>query len=266
MSDGDGVRASALAPAKVNLTLHVTGRRADGRHALDSVVAFADLGDEVTVGPGDGLAVHGPFAAGVPTDGRNLVLRALAAAGLRRAVTIDKRLPHPGGIGGGSSDAATVLRLAGAALGTDALMALGADVPVCLAGRASRMRGAGEVVEPLALPPLAAVLVHPGLHLPTGEVFAALERRDNPGHGDRPGADALGWLAAQRNDLEAPAIRLAPGVADALAAIRATGAAVARMSGSGATCFGLYRDGAQAARAAAALDRPGWWVRACTLR
>lgn len=258
--------ASALAPAKVNLTLHVTGRRSDGMHLLDSIVAFADMGDVVSVGLGDGLRVHGPYAVGVPTDGRNLILRALDTAGLRRAVVLDKRLPHPGGIGGGSSDAATALRLAGARPGLGDLMALGADLPVCLAARASRMRGAGEAVEPIALSPLHAVLVHPGLDLPTGDVFRALRSAENPGHADMPGADALGWLAAQRNDLESPALSLAPALADVLDAIRGTGAAVARMSGSGATCFGLYRHGEAAARAATSLERPGWWVRACTLR
>jgi 4-diphosphocytidyl-2-C-methyl-D-erythritol kinase len=260
---------TALAPAKVNLTLHVTGRRGDGRHLLDSVVMFADLGDLLTVGPGDGLTVTGPFAAGVPTNGRNLIVRALAAAGLTRAVTLDKRLPHPGGIGGGSSDAATALRLAGARLGPEALLALGADLPVCMAAGASRMRGIGEVVEPLALPPLHAVLLHPGLDAPTGAVFAALARRENPGHDTVPeGLDApafTDWLAAQRNDLEAPAETVAPGIAAALDALRGAGARLGRMSGSGATCFGLFPDAAAARTAAAALDRPGWWARACVL-
>ena len=258
--------ASALAPAKVNLTLHVTGRRPDGMHLLDSVVAFADIGDVVTVGPGHGLTVTGPFAAGVPTDGRNLIVRALDACGLRRAVALDKRLPHPGGIGGGSSDAAAALRLAGAAPDAVTLLSLGADLPVCMAARASRMRGVGEVVEPMVLPPLDAVLVHPGVDLPTGDVFRELACAENAGHGAMPEGDVLNWLAAQRNDLEVAALSLAPELADVLAAIRATGAAVARMSGSGATCFGLYADGAAATRAAAALDRRGWWVRACTLR
>lgn len=268
-SDAGGVTEGAvpaLAPAKVNLTLHVTGRRGDGMHMLDSIVAFADLGDIVTVGPGDGLAVTGPFAAGVPTDARNLIVRALRLAGLRRAVTLDKRLPHPAGLGGGSSDAAAILRLSGATPDVDALLTLGADLPVCMVARASRMRGIGEVVLPLDLPPLHALLVHPGVAVPTGDVFRALARADNPGHAEVPGTDVLGWLAAQRNDLEAPAQSVAPGIADALAAIRSTGAAVARMSGSGATCFGLYADAAASRGAAAALAQPGWWVRDCVLR
>ena len=258
--------APIRAPAKVNLALHVTGRRADGRHDLDSLVAFADVGDRLTVAPGDGLTVTGPFAQGVPTDDRNIVRRALAAAGTTRAVALDKRLPHAAGLGGGSSDAAAVLRAVGADLGTDALMALGADVPVCLHGRAARMRGAGEAVEPTPLPPLHAVLVNPGAAVPTGAVFAALERRDNPGMGAVPAEDPVDWLATRRNDLEAPALAIAPAIGDALAALRTTGAAVARMSGSGGTCFGLYGTAEAARGAAARLSRPGWWVVPCVLR
>ena len=258
-----------LAPAKVNLALHVVGRRADGLHALDSLVAFADLGDRLTLAAGDGLTVTGPFAAGVPTDDRNLIRRALAAAGAPRAVTLDKRLPHPAGLGGGSSDAAAALRAVGADLSAEALMALGADLPVCMGARAARMTGAGEGVAPVALPPLAAVLVNPGVPVPTGAVFAGLDRVDGAGMGDLPeDADAEGWirwLRGRRNDLEAPARALAPEVGAALDAIAATGAALARMSGSGATCFGLYPDAAGAGAASARIARPGWWVAACTL-
>ena len=258
-----------LAPAKVNLTLHVTGLRPDGRHALDSVVAFADVGDRLTVGPGDGLRVTGPFAAGVPTDGTNLIARALAAVGARRAVTLDKRLPYAAGLGGGTSDAAAVLRAVGARLDGAAMMARGADLPVCLLGRAARMRGAGEAVAPLALPSLPAVLANPGVPVPTGAVFAALERRDGAPMPDPPAfADATGvirWLGACRNDLEPPAIRLAPAIADCLAALRGAGAGLARMSGSGGTSVGLFASAAAARAAAAALARPGWWVAACRL-
>ncbi|WGH79567.1 4-(cytidine 5'-diphospho)-2-C-methyl-D-erythritol kinase [Jannaschia ovalis] len=259
---------SVLAPAKVNLTLHVTGRRADGYHLLDSIVAFADLGDRLTVGPGDGLIVTGPFAAGVPTDDGNLIRRALALAGTPRAVALDKRLPHPAGLGGGSSDAAAVLRAVGADLSPEYLLTLGADLPVCMGARAARMRGIGEVVVPVPLPPLAAVLVNPGLAVPTGRVFAGLRTADNPGHDALPEGDAaawMDWLAAQRNDLEEPALALAPEIAEMLAALRAEGAAVARMSGSGATCFGLWPDRGQAEAAAGRLVRSGWWGRACTL-
>lgn len=259
-----------FAPAKINLTLHVTGRRADGYHLLDSLVAFADLGDRLTGAPGDGLTVTGPFAAGVPSDERNLVCRALRLAGAPRAVTLDKRLPHPGGIGGGSSDAAAALRLVGATLSAVDLMSLGADLPVCLSARASRMRGIGGEVTAVDLPQLHGVLVHPGVAVPTQAVFAALERTDGAGLGplpDWPDAAALTrWLMAQRNDLEAPATGIAPVIAEALAALRHAGAAPARMSGSGATCFGLFPSRARAEAAAAGLARSGWWVRAASFR
>ncbi|KIT16642.1 4-(cytidine 5'-diphospho)-2-C-methyl-D-erythritol kinase [Jannaschia aquimarina] len=259
-----------VAPAKVNLSLHVTGRRADGRHDLDSLVAFADVGDRLTVAPGDRLSVSGPFAAGVPTDDSNLIRRALREAGERRNVALDKRLPHPAGIGGGSSDAAAVLRAVGTDLSVETLMALGADLPVCLLARGARMRGAGERVEPVDLPPLPAVLVNPGVPVPTGAVFAGLARRDNAPMPDRlpdwPDAAALtDWLTGMRNDLEPPARALAPPIDEALAALRDSGADLARMSGSGATCFGLYADKTGAERAAAALGRPDWWVQATVL-
>jgi 4-diphosphocytidyl-2-C-methyl-D-erythritol kinase len=262
-------RLAGFAPAKVNLTLHVTGRRADGYHLLDSLVAFADVGDHLTSAPGDGLTVTGPFAAGVPVGDENLIRRALRLAGSARAITLDKQLPHPAGLGGGSSDAAAALRLVGADLPVGDLLALGADVPVCAVGRGARMRGIGDRVTPVTLPPLHAVLVNPGLSVATPQVFAALETSRNAGMDDLPGwadTDALiDWLIAQRNDLEGPAITVAPDIVGVLGAIRATGAAVTRMSGSGATCFGLYPDVAAAKAGATRLARPGWWVRACVL-
>ncbi|WP_371157455.1 4-(cytidine 5'-diphospho)-2-C-methyl-D-erythritol kinase [Jannaschia sp. 2305UL9-9] len=255
-----------FAPAKVNLTLHVTGRRADGYHLLDSLVAFADVGDDLYLSPGRGLTVTGPFAAGVPTDDRNLILRALSLAGVERSVRLDKHLPHPGGIGGGSSDAAAALRVLDVVPQTADLLRLGADLPVCLPAIAARMRGIGEVVEPVRLSSLHAVLLHPGVACPTGAVFAALKTTDNPGHDSMPTEDGvIDWLAAQRNDLERPAISVAPEIETALAALRDAGARIARMSGSGATCFGLFPTAQAAADGALALDRPGWWVRACTL-
>lgn len=258
-----------FAPAKVNLTLHVTGRRPDGYHLLDSLVAFADVGDVVRVAPGNGLTVTGPFAAGVPTDGRNLICKALDLAGQARAVTLDKQLPHPAGIGGGSSDAAAVLRLVKASLTAEQVLTLGADVPVCMDPRAARMRGIGDVVDRVTLPPLHAVLVNPGLSMPTAEVFRALRTPENAPMGDVPvwneAADLIRWLGTMRNDLEAPALHVAPGIGDVLAAIAQTGAGLARMSGSGATCFGLYLGMSAAKVAAATLARPGWWVRRVTL-
>lgn len=264
------------APAKINLALHVTGRREDGYHLLDSLVGFAAIGDEVVLAPGPrGLAITGPFAADLAADEGNLCLRALDLAGAAAQVTLDKRLPVASGIGGGSADAAAVLRgLArmGVAL-PDRPERLGADVPVCLAGRPARMRGAGERLDPVpALPPVAMVLANPGLALPTPAVFAGLGRRDNPGlprlPAAFPDAEALvEWLALCRNDLEPPALALAPEIAAVLDALGAEGAALARMSGSGATCFGLFAaaDAASAAAARIARARPGWWVRATTL-
>ncbi|MEM8848989.1 MAG: 4-(cytidine 5'-diphospho)-2-C-methyl-D-erythritol kinase [Pseudomonadota bacterium] len=259
----------ALAPAKINLTLHVTGRRADGYHLLDSLVAFADCGDVLTLTDGDTLSVTGPFADGVPADETNLIRRALALAAAPKAVTLEKRLPHPGGIGGGSSDAAAALRLAEAALTTDQLLTLGADLPICTLARAATMRGIGEAVAPVPMPVLHAVLIHPGAHLPTPQVFQGLARSDNPPMAPLPispdPADWRSWIAGHRNDLEPPAIAAAPIVADVLATLRAAGAEVARMSGSGATCFGLWPSRVAAEAAARALTRHGWWVQATSL-
>lgn len=271
-----GPAVAEFAPAKLNLALHVTGRRADGYHLLDSLVAFAALGDRITLAPGQGIALSGPFAADLPGEG-NLCLRAARLLGLRAAIGLEKVLPVASGIGGGSADAAAVLR--GFARGGEALpppeaiAALGADVPVCLAGQAARMRGIGEVLDPVpALPALHLVLVNPGIALATPAVFAALDRRDNPALPALPArfADAaalLGWLSATRNDLEAPARRLQPVIGTVLAALSQAGAGLARMSGSGATCFGLFAS-ATAAEAACARIRaaqPGWWAVATRL-
>jgi 4-diphosphocytidyl-2-C-methyl-D-erythritol kinase len=282
-----------FAPAKINLTLHVTGRRPDGYHLLDSLVAFADVGDELLVSGGsEGLAlrVRGPEASGVPTDTGNLALRAAAILAGGQGATIDllKNLPAASGIGGGSSDAAAALRamMALRGLGRSALetraragdadfaaqaaeiLALGADVPMCLFPRPLRARGIGERIDPVALPEVPAVLVNPRLPVATAAVFQALECRDNPGMPDAvpalTDASALAaWLGGQRNDLESAAMRVQPAVATVLAAIGASGGCLlARMSGSGATCFGLYRAPEEAGRAAARLaaERPGWWV------
>ena len=252
---------SVLAPAKINLSLHVTGRRDDGYHLLDSLVVFADIGDRLWLSNADemSLAVTGAFAEGVPEDGRNLVWQAAERAGRVLSIRLEKNLPHGAGIGGGSSDAAAVLRWAGA--GEHAL-SLGADVPVCLSQAPQRMRGIGEQHDPVAVPDCHLVLVNPGVHVPTPAVFRALERRDNAGM--TPMADDfVGWLGDQRNDLQEAAISVAPVIAEALAAL--DDALVARMSGSGATCFGLYPD-ANTAKASAeriAAARPGWWVRSC---
>lgn len=279
-----------VAPAKVNLALHVTGRRADGYHLLDSLVVFPAVGDRLAAAPASALTlqVDGPFAAGVPTDGGNLVLRAAAALAAARGVTagaalrLTKVLPHAAGIGGGSSDAAAAIGILAELWGVEplapgdpAVAALGADVPVCMtAPLPRRMSGIGEVLAPVAgLPPCALVLVNPGVAVPTRDVFAAMTDKDNapmtplppPGTGFAGFAD---WLAAQRNDMAPAAVTLAPGIGMALDRLKATpGVHLARMSGSGATCFGLCRDlpGAQAAARAIAAAHPGWWVVAATV-
>lgn len=255
------------APAKLNLALHVTGRRADGYRLLDSLVAFAGVGDVVTLEPGPlSLRIEGPFAAGLSGDD-NLCLRAARLAGADAAITLTKNLPVASGIGGGSADAAAVLRgLArmGHALPTGTER-LGADVPVCLASTPARMQGVGEIVTHLPpLPVLPLVLVNPGVAVSTPQVFAAMDRRDNPGLPPIPAftglADLTAWLAGTRNDLEAPAMTLAPVIGQVLQALHATGAAFARMSGSGATCFGLYDSPDRARIAATALKQHGWWA------
>jgi 4-diphosphocytidyl-2-C-methyl-D-erythritol kinase len=281
------------APAKVNLTLRVIGRRPDGYHELESLVAFARVGDRVDFAPGDGLAldVAGPFAAAAGNLADNLVLK--AARELKRRApalalgrfALTKELPVAAGLGGGSADAAAALRLIARANAlalddprlADAARASGADVPVCLDPRARVMRGIGEVLSaPLDLPPLPAVLVNPGVPLATKDVFAAFARLGPPKaaaafDGAVSGTSvetALAALARGSNDLEPAAVALCPAVADALAALRATpGCLLSRMSGSGATCFGLYANEPAAAAAAQAIagGRPAWWVRATTL-
>ena len=255
------------APAKLNLALHVTGRRADGYHLLDSLVAFAGVGDVVALGPGPlSLGIDGPFATGLSGDD-NLCLRAARLAGADAAITLTKNLPVASGIGGGSADAAAVLRgLArmGHAL-PERAERLGADVPVCLASAPARMQGVGEIVTPLPpLPVLPLVLVNPGVAVATPQVFAALDRRDNPALPEIPRftglADLTAWLAATRNDLEPAALSIAPVIGQVLDALRATGTAFARMSGSGATCFGFYDSPERARIAAMALKQHGWWA------
>lgn len=265
-----------FAPAKVNLTLHVTGQRADGYHLLDSLVVFAGVGDSVTAAaaPALSLAITGPMGAMLPVTDDNLVLRAARAMAATAQITLHKVLPVSSGIGGGSADAAACLRalarLTGQALpGPDQVLALGADVPVCLAGTPARMTGIGEALGPV--PPLPAawlVLVNPGVAVSTPAIFRALARRDNaPMPASLPRlkttADLAAFVAMQRNDLESPAIALQPVIAQVKTALTAQpGCMLARMSGSGATCFGLFADPLSANAAARALQaaQPGWWV------
>ncbi len=277
------------APAKINLYLHVIGKRADGYHVLDSLVAFADVGDtlEATRADALSLAVEGPFAGAVPAGDDNLVLRAgraladLTGETRGAALRLVKRLPAASGIGGGSADAAAALRalmrlwranpapeaLAALALG------LGADVPVCLGSRAAFMGGIGEELAPSPpLPKTSIVLANPGRAVATPEVF---RRRAGPfsapaRFSEAPGdaAQLARLLKARGNDLEAPARALCPAIGEVLAALASRpGALIARMSGSGATCFALFAEQGAAREAAAALARaePGWWVAAGSL-
>lgn len=270
--------AEGLAPAKVNLSLHVTGRRDDGYHLLDSLVVFAYFGDRLrlTSGGALSLAVDGPFADGVPTDARNLVWRALDGAGWSGQVDLHKALPHGAGIGGGSSDAAMALRMLadqGHAIPDALPLSLGADVPVCMLARAARMQGIGEQVTPLDLPKLPALLVNPGVEVPTGAVFSGLHSRDNA-----PMPDVIpefssveacaDWLQDQRNDLEPPAIQAAPQIARVLSDLSSTrNVLLTRMSGSGSTCVALYPTMKAAHFAAYVIgaEHPDWWCVATEL-
>ena len=286
------------APAKINLTLRVLGRRADGYHELESLVAFAGVGDALTFAPGGALtlAVSGPTAQAAGDNADNLVLKAARALAGRIAdltlggFALSKRLPVAAGLGGGSADAAAALRLLARANGValddprlmQAAQATGSDVPVCLDPKPRLMRGVGDVLsDPLDLPRLFAVLVNPGVAVSTRDVFAALNLASVPASGGASSPTPLvseGWggeptafvaaLAKERNDLEAPAIELEPAIANVLAVLQALpGCRLARMSGSGATCFGLFPTNAAAAAAARTLrvGYPQWWVRATVL-
>lgn len=272
------------APAKINLTLRVLGRRADGYHELESLVAFADLADTLTLQPGAAVAldISGPYAAASGKVADNLVLKAVAA--LRQRIDgltaghflLDKNIPVAAGIGGGSADAAAALRLMASANGltlddarlAQAALDVGADVPVCLASRPCIMRGIGErLALPLDLPPLPAVLVNPGLHLATRDVFAKFDgaQAGNPPIGDVPRdiEAMLVFLSRHENDLTAGAIACAPVIADVLASLRTLpGARLARMCGSGATCFALFATAGEAAAAAWMLQsrHADWWI------
>ncbi len=274
-------RLTEAAPAKINLYLHLIGRRDDGYHLLDSLVVFAEIGDVLSAEQAETLSlrVEGPFAAGLSAEPDNLVLRAARAlaeeagvsAGAR--IVLEKNLPVASGIGGGSADAAAALRLLCRSWGVSPDRAglarlaggLGADVPVCLAGRACRMGGIGERLEPApTLPRCGVVLVNPGIAVATADVFRA--RR---GAWSSRAALPAGWtdsaamaadLARLRNDLEPAATALRPVIADVLVALTAApGCMLARMSGSGATCFGLFADRTAARRAVNGLRRTGWW-------
>lgn len=268
-----------FAPAKINLTLHVTGKRDDGYHLLDSLVVFANVGDTIRVSPAarTSLTVSGPMARGVPVDDSNIMIRAAKLAGVGAALRLTKELPAAAGIGGGSSDAAATLRaladMSGLPMPGKAYT-LGSDLPVCLLGQTARMTGVGEHVEVLPdMPTLDAVLVNPNQPVLTEAVFGRLERADNPAMPDTipqglSAVQLIEWLKGMRNDLEAPAMQAEPAIAQIFEALSKTpGCMLTRMSGSGGTCFGLYSDAETAASAAGRLkeQQPGWWVRVVRL-
>ena len=281
-----------FAPAKINLALHVTGQRADGYHLLDTLVAFADVGDGVGVEVGTfepQLSVSGPEATPALATDDNImwqVARRFAPAHLGVRMHLEKNLPLASGIGGGSADAAAVYRglraLAGAA-GLDAppsaedrahLLAIGADVPMCALRQPARIQGIGEVMTPLTtFPSLGIVLINPRHGVSTPAIFGKLAQKDNAPLSDVPSgfagtAHLLDWLAHQRNDLEGPAREVCPAIDAVIVALAATSECrLARMSGSGATCFGLFETREAAFVAADLLRRahPDWWVQGGSL-
>jgi 4-diphosphocytidyl-2-C-methyl-D-erythritol kinase len=265
----------SFAPAKVNLFLHVTGKRADGYHLLDSLAVFPAVGDWVGALPSEtlGLQISGPFGGVLEAEPDNLLLRAARALrpGAGAVLALEKNLPVASGIGGGSADAAAALRLLAKLWGISEpldhpALALGADVPVCLARRPARMGGIGEALAAAPeLPLFGILLVNPGVAVATPAVFRA--RR---GGFSAPAALPAGWpdaaamaesLAGLANDLQAPAIELQPVIGEVLNVLKALpGALLARMSGSGATCFALFATPKAAAAAARAVNHPGWWA------
>ena len=289
VSGESGESIVVSAPAKLNFYLHVLGRRDTGYHDLDSLVVFAAVGDVVSVHPAAeiSLQIDGPFADDVPGGGDNLVLRAAEALAERTgmqagaAITLTKNLPVASGIGGGSADAAATIkalvRLWGVHPGTHDLsglaLDLGADVPVCLFGRPAFMGGIGEQLEPAPdLPDAALVLVNPGVAVSTPEVFGARVGVFSSGarfEGESVNAAGLAdGLRGGGNDLFAPAMKVAPEIGEVISVIEATdGCLLARMSGSGATCFGLYETMAAADSATHAIQaaRAAWWATAARL-
>jgi len=276
--------------AKINLSLHIVGRRPDGYHLLESLVAFTEHGDGLHFNAGCDLQLEivGPFSAGLESNDGNLVMRAARALGASGcSIVLDKRLPVASGIGGGSADAAATLRglmrrdgrvIDAAELKALALR-LGADVPVCLDQRVCFMSGIGEVITPVpALPDVAVLLVNPLVGVATADVFRGLGLGIGPREGSehpvlptswRSAGDLAAFVATCRNDLEAPALAIAPVIGDVLAALRQQkGCEAARMSGSGATCFGLFETIALAEEAKATILRqsPQWWGMASRLR
>lgn len=284
------------APAKINLALHVTGQRPDGYHLIESLVVFADAADEITIEAAaeDSLSFSGRFDAALAGEtGINLIVKARNA--LRHAaashpcppvaMTLDKNLPLSSGIGGGSADAAATLKGLNdhwsLGFSLDQLcaigLALGADVPMCLHGCPLIAKGIGEIIEPVGLPQLHLLLVNPVVSVPTPAIFKALAKKDNEGlppilsdwgkmspmATESGGLDEfISRLRSTRNDLQTPAIIFQPIIAEVIAVLEHSGALFARMSGSGATCFGIFQDAQSKMSALTAISKahPQWWL------
>lgn len=268
------------APAKINLALHVTGQRPDGFHLLDSLVCFANIADEIAVEAANTLSLttKAPKGVDLPAVEDNLVMRAarLLKSSRGAKITLEKNLPVAAGIGGGSSDAAACLRALAKLWDVDlpdvaTTVTLGADVPICLEGSPARMQGIGEELTPVFnFPKFFAVLVNPGVHLSTPAVFGQLSSKANAGLAPFPTSgdqqDWLDYLNTQRNDLEPAAIALSPAIQDVLSCLKSEKQCqFSRMSGSGATCFGVFENLDTARQAANSINRkhPDWWVKSC---
>ena len=261
-----------FAPAKINLFLHVGEKRADGYRALESLAVFVDVGDELMFHRASdlSLSIEGPFAGDLAADGNNLVLKAAGALNATARIVLTKNLPVASGIGGGSADAAATLRglnelydLRGRNL-EEVAGTLGSDVPACVASRAAWMEGRGEILTPADVPSMSLVLVNPCVAVSTAEVFRKLQKRSGLGMGAASQIDLMQFLGIASNDLEAPACGIQPVIGDVLEALGTlTDARLARMSGSGATCFAIFGSEESAIRAAQTLSaaHPGWWVR-----
>ncbi len=279
--------AGILAPAKINLALHVVGQKTDGYHLIETLCVFAEGGDRLFAFDSmrDEFEICGPFAKAVPASKQNLVIAARDAlrtgfaetAAGPVAIRLEKNLPVAAGLGGGSSDAAAALILLSRhwQLGMESVnlsetgLPLGADIPMCVHAVPLIARGIGEAIETIAnFPSLVMVLVNPGVPVPTGDIFARLKSKQNPPlpalPGDLSDTSLIDWLKSTRNDLQPPAESVAPEIAESLRALEGSGAVLARMTGSGATCFGIFEntDDALAAERIIASGHPQWFVKA----
>jgi len=267
-----------FAPAKINLTLHVTGQRDDGYHFLDTLVVFADVGDWITLKPASQTTrrLEGPECHDLPVDGSNIVQKAISTFSKERAfdLTLNKLLPVSSGIGGGSADAAATVRglqylqNSGTSILLKSVLDLGADVPMCMESRPCHVQGIGEQIKPFTSPNLHAVLANARVPVSTPSVFRALTSKSNAPMSDVPDSPnsekLIEWLQDQRNDLKSAAIEIAPAIAKTLSALQKTkSCALSRMSGSGATCFGLFPTEEAAKTAAQTLQAnyPQWWIK-----